>query len=159
MSFTTPDLCDAHEGKVSVVAPMFRRYGGRAAFAGQISTVTCFEDNSLVREALGKPGAGRVLVVDGGGSLRCALVGDQLALLGQSNGWAGIVVYGCIRDSAAISRMDIGVRALDTHPLKSVKRGAGQADEPVSFGGVRFVPGHYLYADDDGIIVSPAPLG
>ena len=158
MSFTTPDLCDAHEGQVSVVAPMFRRYGGRAAFSGQISTVKCFEDNSLVREALGKPGAGKVLVVDGGGSLRCALVGDQLAALGQTNGWAGIVVYGCIRDSAAISRMDIGVRALDTHPLKSVKRGVGQADEAVSFGGVRFVPGHYLYADDDGIIVSSVPL-
>jgi len=158
MSFTTPDLCDAHEDQVSVVAPMFRRYGGRAAFSGQISTVKSFEDNSLVREALGKPGAGRVLVVDGGGSLRCALVGDQLAALGQTNGWAGIVVYGCIRDSAAISRMDIGVLALDTHPLKSVKRGVGQADEPVSFGGVRLVPGHYLYADGDGIIVSPIPL-
>lgn len=158
MSFQTADLCDAHEGSVSVVEPMFRSYGGRAAFSGQISTIKCFEDNSLVREALGQPGAGRVLVVDGGGSLRCALVGDQLAALGQKNGWAGIVVYGCIRDSAAISRMDIGVRALDTHPLKSVKRGAGQADEPVSFGGVRFVPGHHLYADEDGIVVSPGPL-
>ena len=158
MSFQTTDLCDAHEGKVSVVEPMFQEYGGRAAFSGRISTVRCFEDNSLVREALGKPGAGKVLVVDGGGSLRCALLGDQLAALAERNRWEGIVVYGCIRDSEAIARVAVGVRALATHPMKSVKKGAGEADVSVNFGGVTFQPGHYLYADVDGIIVSAAAL-
>lgn len=158
MSFQTTDLCDAHEESVSVVAPMFRHYGGRGAFAGQISTVKCFEDNSLVREALGRPGAGKVLVVDGGGSLRCALLGDQLAALAEKNRWEGVVVYGCIRDSEAIARVGIGVCALATHPMKSVKKGAGDAEVPVSFGGVSFRPGHYLYADADGILVAAAPL-
>ena len=158
MSFKTPDLCDAHEGKVSVVAPLFRRYGGARAFCGTIATVKCFEDNSLVRDALGKAGQGKVLVVDGGGSLRCALVGDQLALLAHRNGWAGIVVHGCIRDSEDIEQVQIGVRALATHPRKSVKRGLGEADVAVTFGDVSFVPGHHLYADADGIIVSPEPL-
>jgi regulator of ribonuclease activity A len=158
MSFQTTDLCDAHEAAVSVVEPMFRSYGGRTAFAGQISTVKCFEDNSLVREALGKPGAGKVLVVDGGGSLRCALLGDQLAALAEKNRWEGVVVYGCIRDSEAIDRVAIGVRALATHPMKSVKKGVGETEVPVTFGGVTFRPGHYLYADADGIIVAATAL-
>jgi regulator of ribonuclease activity A len=158
MSFQTADLCDAHEDKVSVAEPMFRSYGGRSAFSGQISTIKCFEDNSRVREALGKPGAGRVLVVDGGGSLRCALLGDQLAALAEENRWSGVVVHGCIRDSEAIARMAVGIRALATHPRKSVKKGAGEADVPVTFGGVTFQPGHYLYADADGIILSPVAL-
>ncbi|HET9700451.1 MAG TPA: ribonuclease E activity regulator RraA [Burkholderiales bacterium] len=158
MSFQTTDLCDAHEGAVSVVEPMFQSFGGKAAFSGRISTVKCFEDNSLVREALGKPGGGRVLVVDGGGSLRCALLGDQIAALAEKNRWEGVVVYGCIRDSDAVDRVDIGVRALATHPLKSVKKGVGETDVPVTFGGVTFRPGHYLYADADGIIVAATPL-
>lgn len=158
MSFATTDLCDAHEGSVSVVEPMFQSYGGRSAFSGQISTVKCFEDNSLVREALGKPGVGKVLVVDGGGSLRCALLGDQLAALAEKNRWEGVVVYGCIRDSEAIGRVAIGVRALATHPMKSVKKGIGDADVAVTFGGVTFRPGHHLYADADGIIVASTPL-
>lgn len=158
MSFQTTDLCDAHEGAVNVVEPMFQSFGGKAAFSGQINTIKCFEDNSLVREALGKPGAGRVLVVDGGGSLRCALLGDQIAALAEKNRWEGVVVYGCIRDSEAIDRLDIGVRALATHPLKSVKKGVGDIDVPVTFGGVTFRPGHYLYADADGIIVAATPL-
>jgi regulator of ribonuclease activity A len=158
MTFKTPDLCDAHEGMVSIVAPMFQRYGGSPAFSGLIATVKCFEDNSRVREVLAKPGTGKVLVVDGGGSLRCALVGDQLALLGQKNGWAGVVVNGCIRDCEEIGRVAIGVRALATYPLKSVKRGIGEVEVAVTFGGVTFTPGHYLYADSDGIIVSPVAL-
>jgi regulator of ribonuclease activity A len=158
MDFQTADLCDQHEGKVRVLAPMFRSYGGRRAFHGAIATLKLFEDNSLVRKALESPGNGRVLVVDGGGSLRCALVGDQLAQLGVKNGWAGIVVWGCIRDSRAIGQMDIGVFALATHPQKSVKRGAGEADLPVSFGGVNFFPGHHLYADEDGVIVAESAL-
>jgi regulator of ribonuclease activity A len=158
MDFQTADLCDQHEGSVRAVAPMFRSYGGRRAFHGAVATLKLFEDNSLVRKALESPGNGRVLVVDGGGSLRCALVGDQLARLGVKNGWAGIVVWGCIRDSRAIGEMDIGVLALATHPQKSVKRGAGEADLPVSFGGVNFLPGQHLYADEDGVIVAEAAL-
>lgn len=158
MEFQTADLCDAHEGKVRVVSPMFRSFGGRPRFAGPIATLKVFEDNSLVRSALENPGRGRVLVIDGGGSLRCALVGDQLAQLGVSNGWAGIIVYGCIRDSRAIGGMDIGVFALGTHPRKSIKKGAGDADIAVSFGGVTFVPDEYVYADEDGVVVSAAAL-
>lgn len=158
MSIQTADLCDQNPGKVRVVAPMFRTYGGRSAFGGAIATLKLHEDNSLVRQALESPGNGRVLVVDGGGSLRCALVGDQLANLAVRNGWSGIVVYGCIRDAKAISGMEIGIRALDTHPLKSVKQGVGEADLTVTFGGVSFRPGDFLYADEDGIIVSESAL-
>ncbi|AUL99347.1 ribonuclease activity regulator protein RraA [Rhodocyclaceae bacterium] len=158
MNIQTADLCDAHEGRVRVVTPMFRSYGGRRSFGGPIATLKLFEDNSLVRTALSGPGEGRVLVIDGGGSLRCALVGDQLAQLGVSNGWAGIVVYGCIRDASAIGKMDIGVLALATHPQKSIKKGVGEQNIPVTFGGVTFVPGHYLYADDDGVIVAEQTL-
>lgn len=163
MNFKTPDLLDDNEdktrdGSVRVVAPMFRRYGGRPAFSGRIVTLKLFEDNSLVRETFGDDGTGKVLVVDGGGSLRCALVGDQLAILAHRNGWEGVVVYGCIRDSDDINAIDLGVRALDTHPLKSVKKGAGERDVAVTFGGVTFRPGEWLYADADGIVVSSASL-
>ena len=132
MTFKTPDLCDEFEtelGKtVRVVAPMFQCYGGRSSFSGEIVTLKIFEDNSLVREAFAENGKGKVLVIDGGGSLRCALVGDQLAILAKKNGWEGAVVYGCIRDSADINAIDIGVRALNTHPQKSIKKGAGDRD-------------------------------
>ena len=162
MSFKTPDLCDQFEpdlGKtLRVVAPMFKCYGGRQAFSGQIVTLKLFEDNSLVRTAFGEDGKGKVLVVDGGGSLRCALVGDQLAILAQKNGWEGVVVYGCIRDSGDINEIDIGVRPLDTHPQKSIKRNVGERDLPVSFGGVTFNPGEYLYADADGVLVAEKAL-
>ena len=158
MSFATADLCDQHEDKIKVVEPIFRTYGENLAFGGRIATVKVFEDNVLVRQALAEKGESRVLVVDGGGSLRCALVGDQLALLARDNGWSGIVVYGCIRDSAAIDGIPLGVRALATHPLKSIKKGAGDRNIPVTFAGVTFVPGQYLYADGDGVIVSPVDL-
>jgi regulator of ribonuclease activity A len=158
MTLATADLCDQHEGAVRVVEPIFRAYGGTPAFSGSIATVKVFEDNVLVRQALSESGAGRVLVVDGGGSLRCALVGDQIAVLARDNGWAGIVVYGCIRDSLAINDLAIGVRALGTHPLKSVKKGAGERGIPVTFAGVTFVPEHHLYADADGVIVAAQAL-
>lgn len=158
MTIQTTDLCDANEDKVSVVSPMFRSFGGRSAFGGPITTLKLFEDNALVRKTLETAGEGRVLVIDGGGSMRCALVGDQLAELGVRNGWGGIVVYGCIRDSKAIGAMNIGVFALGTHPRKTVKRNTGETDLPVTFGGVTFIPGHYLYADEDGVIVSPTAL-
>lgn len=158
MDLLTTDLCDAHEELVRVVDPMFSSFGGRSAFFGRIATLKLYEDNSLVRKALESPGDGRVLVIDGGGSLRRALVGDQLAALGVNNGWAGIVVYGCIRDSRAIGEMDIGMLAIDTHPMKTVKKNVGEADLPVCFGGVTFIPGEWLYADEDGVIVSESPL-
>ena len=158
MNVLTTDLCDAHEDKVRVVEPMFSSFGGRDAFHGRIATLKLFEDNSLVRKALESPGEQRVLVIDGGGSLRRALVGDQLAALAVTNRWAGIIVYGCIRDSGAISEMDIGVFALDTHPMKTVKRNVGEADIPVSFGGVTFTPGEWVYADGDGVIVSATAI-
>ncbi|MBZ0126813.1 MAG: ribonuclease E activity regulator RraA [Rhodocyclaceae bacterium] len=163
MEFQTADLCDKYEeqvraGQLRVLEPILNAYGGRESFHGRIVTLKLFEDNSLVRKALESEGRGRVLVIDGGGSLRCALVGDQLAALGVKNGWSGIVVYGCIRDSRAIGEMDIGVLALDTHPLKSIKKNTGEADIAVSFAGATFTPGHYLYADEDGVLVSPAAL-
>lgn len=154
----TTDLCDAHEDKVFVVEPMLRSFGGKALFGGEISTIKCHEDNTPVRVAVREEGRGRVLVVDGGGSKRCALLGDQLAALAVKNGWAGVVVYGCIRDSLEISGMPLGVLALDTHPRKSIKREDGQRDIAVRFGGVDFVPGHFLYADEDGVIVSAEAL-
>jgi len=162
MTFKTTDLCDEHESEIGtdihVVATLFQRYGARSRFCGEIVTLKLFEDNSLVRETLGEPGAGRVLVVDGGGSLRCALLGDQLAILAHKNAWEGVVINGCIRDSADIANIDLGVRALATHPQKSVKRGIGERDLPVVFGGVRFIPGAWLYADEDGIVVSARKL-
>jgi regulator of ribonuclease activity A len=157
MRIQTADLCDQHAA-IQVAEPIFNDYGGARAFGGPIATVKVSEDNVLVRTALEAVGAGRVLVVDGGGSLRCALVGDQLASLAQANGWAGIVVYGCIRDSRALAEIAIGVKALNTHPLKSAKRGAGERDVPVSFAGLTFIPGHFLYADEDGMVVSERAL-
>lgn len=158
MDLLTTDLCDAHEDQVRVVEPMFSSFGGRASFYGRIATLKLFEDNSLVRKALESPGENRVLVIDGGGSLRRALLGDQLAALGIKNRWAGVVVYGCIRDSRAIGAMNIGVFAIDTHPMKTVKKNVGEANVPVSFGGVTFTPGEWLYADEDGVIVSAVAL-
>jgi regulator of ribonuclease activity A len=158
MTFKTADLYDAHGDRLAVVAPMFKRYGRRQAFAGEVVTLKCFEDNKSVREVLGRDGRGKVLVIDGGGSLRTALVGDLIAKLAVDQGWAGMVVYGCIRDSAEIDTLDIGVRALDTNPTRPVKRVDGEPDVPVSFAGVTFRPGQHLYADEDGIVVAAARL-
>lgn len=159
----TTDLLDNNEALIQqeqlrILAPMFQRYGGKTAFAGQIVTLKLFEDNSLVRAVLGESGTGKVLVIDGGGSMRCALLGDQLAEMAVKNGWEGVVVYGCIRDSAAINALPLGVRALNTHPLKTVKKNIGERDVNVTFGGVTLKPGEWLYADDDGVIVSTTPL-
>jgi regulator of ribonuclease activity A len=156
-NWTTTDLCDAHPEALAIATPVFRSFGGRRRFAGAIATVRCFEDNSLVRERLDEPGGGRVLVVDGGGSLRCALLGDQLGALGVRNGWAGVVVWGCVRDTEALGGMDLGVLALAAHPLRSVKRGQGEREVPVEFAGATFRPGHVLYADADGVVIAPVP--
>lgn len=158
MTFQTPDLCDENEGKVKVATPMFQAYGGKTRFHGQIQTVKVFEDNVFVRDMLSESGSGKVLVVDGGGSLRCALVGDLIAAMAQKNGWEGIIVYGCIRDSGVINGIDIGVRALNTNPLKSVKQGAGYKNIPVTFAGITFEPGQFVYVDEDGIITSATAL-
>lgn len=158
MSFATADLYDEHEENLRVATPMFNDYGGKKSFSGPASTVKVFEDNSLVRAALEEPGEGRVLVVDGEASLRCALVGDMLAELGKNNGWQGIIAYGCIRDSAVIANIDIGVKALNTNPRKSVKKGVGERDVSVTFADVTINPGEYVYADEDGVVISVEKL-
>jgi regulator of ribonuclease activity A len=153
--FSTCDLCDAHERDpaLRVLPPVFCAFGGAAAFYGTAVTLQCFEDNSLVRAALEEPGAGRVLVIDGGASLRCALVGGALAALGAKHGWAGIVVDGCVRDEAEMAAASIGVRALALHPLRSEKRGQGRRDVVVKVQGVTIHPGEWIAADADGVIV------
>jgi regulator of ribonuclease activity A len=158
MAFCTSDLCDAHGDRVRVLEPALKDFGGVARFSGPIVTVRAPEDNSLVRAALEEPGQGRVLVVDGGGSMRCALLGDQLGVLARDHGWAGVVINGYIRDSEAISTIAIGVRALGTVPRKSEKKGRGERDVPLTFGGVTFLPGEWLYADADGIVVAESAL-
>ena len=151
----TADLYDVYEDKLQVCEPGFKHFGGHRSFQGQIATLKCFEDNSLVSKQLGQPGKGRILVVDAGGSLRCAMLGDILAQKAVDNGWAGVLIFGCIRDREEISKMPLGVLALATNPRKSIKRGAGDADLPVNFAGVTFRPGEWLYADPDGVVVLP----
>ena len=158
LSKGTADLCDENGDRVQVCEPVFHAFGGRRAFQGPISTIRCFEDNSRVKEAVESPGQGKVLVVDGGGSRRRALLGDKLGEAAVRNGWAGVIIHGCIRDSAELGRMDLGVRALGTIPLRSDKRGEGERDVPVRFAGVTFRPGEFVYVDEDGVIVSPASL-
>jgi regulator of ribonuclease activity A len=152
------DLCDAHPNDVRIVDPVFRDFGGNRLFGGPIATLQLFEDNSLVRESLEQPGNGRVLVVDGGGSLRCALLGGNLAQLAEKNGWSGVVVYGAVRDTRELAAAKVGVKALAPHPKKSNKKGIGERDVLVTFAGVTFKPGEHLYADEDGIIVSAKSL-
>jgi len=158
MSFKTADLCDEYPDSLQICEPGFSSYGGRPRFFGQISTIKCHEDNSLVREAVAEPGEGRVLVVDAGGSKRCAMLGDMLAAKAAAKGWSGVLMYGLIRDSVDIAQMHLGVKALGTCPLKSVKKGIGERDVVVRFSGVTFVPGEYLYADEDGIVCSATAL-
>lgn len=159
MTFATCDICDANEDKLSagtlaVLPPVFQAFGKRLKFSGPATTLKVFEDNVLVRAALETPGNGHVLVVDGGGSLRCALVGGNLGLLAEKNGWAGIVVNGCIRDSEEINSCDIGVRALATHPQRSSRKGVGDRNIAVSIAGVTVKPGNWIYADADGVLVA-----
>ena len=159
MDFVTCDLCDVNEGKVSVVTGLnWFSYGGRKVFGGQAVTVKCFEDNSRVKELLGTPGEGKVLVVDGGGSLRNALIGDMIAESAVKNGWAGIIIYGACRDVDELAKLDFGVMTLGCVPIKSVRREEGQVDIEVSFGGVSVVSGDYVYADNNGVIVSKEKL-
>lgn len=159
MGFSTTDLCDAHGDKVRVpVLPGLRDLGGRIDFHGVVSTILAFEDNSRVREAVAEPGKGRVLVVDAGGSLRRAMLGDLLAAKAVENGWEGLIIVGAIRDSAAIAKLDLGVKALGVCPRKTEKLGAGQRDVPLELGGIVVAPGQFVYADADGIVFSDVAL-
>lgn len=157
MRFATADLSDDHPD-VQVADPQLRDFGGLPHFAGPIQTVHAPEDNSLVRQELEKDGKGRVLVVDGEGSMRCALLGDRLAALAIEHGWAGVVINGCVRDTDALAGMRVGIKALASHPRRSEKRGRGDVGVPLGFAGVAFEPGAWLYADADGVVVADRPL-
>ena len=150
----TADLVDDIGPDVRSCDLQLRQFGGRTQFAGPITTVKCFQDNALLKSVLSEPGDGGVLVIDGDGSLHSALVGDVIAGLGVENGWAGLIINGAVRDSAMLRTLDIGIKALGTNPRKSTKTGEGRRDVAVEFGGVVFEPGHLLYSDDDGIVVT-----
>ncbi|MGW6056790.1 ribonuclease E activity regulator RraA [Streptomyces sp. NPDC055189] len=151
----TADLVDQHGTELRVCDLQFRQYGGHRAFAGPIRTVSCHQDNGLLRDLLRTPGDGHILVVDGGGSLRTALTGDLIATAARDNGWAGLVLHSAVRDSTALARLELGIKALGTIPRKSSKEGRGELDVPVTFGGVTFAPGDILHADDDGVALLP----
>lgn len=150
---STADLCDAHPG-VEVLEPGFINFGGIDRFSGEAVTVKVFEDNSRVREMLAEAGRGRVLVVDGGGSIRCAMLGDTLARMAADNGWSGVVVYGCVRDADELGRIALGIQAIGTHPRRSDKRGEGEIGATLRIGGVPVRPGDWIYADNDGIVIA-----
>lgn len=150
----TADLVDEIGDDVRSCDTQFRQFGARPEFAGIISTVRCFEDNALLKSVLSEPGTDRVLVIDGGGSLHTALVGDVIAELARTNGWAGLIIHGAVRDAATLRTIDIGIKGLGTNPRKSAKNGTGERDVTVRIGGVDFVPGHVAFSDEDGIVVA-----
>jgi regulator of ribonuclease activity A len=151
----TADLCDREGARALVAEPVFRDFGGHVAFAGPVATVRVRDDNLLVRQTLDTPGLGRVLVIDGGGSRRCALLGDNLAALAIDRGWAGVIVFGCVRDAAALATLPLGIKALATHPKRGDKMGVGDLDVPVTIAGITITPGAMLTADADGVVVTP----
>lgn len=163
MSLPTPvcDLCDVHKddasGDFRVLPPVFRPFGGASRFSGPVSTVRCFEDNTLVKSALDEPGQGRVLVVDGGASLRRALLGGNLGTAAARNGWAGVLINGCVRDVAELQPLPIGILALAPMPMPPRKQGQGERDVAVLVQGVWVQPGDWLYVDEDGVIVQAGP--
>jgi regulator of ribonuclease activity A len=154
----TADLCDSFHRELNICEIDFRSYGGRKQFYGPIATVEVFEDNVLVRQAIETVPPGTVLIVDGGGSRRCALLGDRLAALGVSRGLAGFIIHGCVRDVAELAALDVGILALGSTPWKSRKDGSGRRDTVLRFGGVEWAPGHYVYADEDGVVIAPRQL-
>lgn len=158
MIISTPNLCDAHPELIRVVDPVFKNYGDKSSFGGEIVTVKCFEDNSRVKELANTEGTGKVMVVDGGGSLKKALLGDLIAQSAADNGWAGFIIFGCIRDVEPIGTMKIGVKALNSIPLKTERKGVGEKDILITFAGVTFNPGEFVYSDETGIIVSSEQL-
>lgn len=149
-----PEICDQYPDVIDILEPMLGNFGHRETFYGEIVTIKAFEDNSKVREQVSQDGAGKVLVVDGGSSMRRAMLGDMLAEKAAKNGWAGIIINGCVRDVNAMAEIDLGVQALGSHPLKTDKRDIGDVNVAVSFGGVTFNPGHYVYADNNGVLVT-----
>jgi regulator of ribonuclease activity A len=158
MTFSTCDLCDQFPDRIRVLAPIFRHYGGRTRFSGSIATIKCFEDNVFIREAAVEEGRGRIMVIDGGGSLRSALVGDGIAEWARDHGWAGMIIHGCVRDTAALAKVDLGVMAIGVNPVTPGKRRVGARDVAVTFGDVRFVPGEYAYCDEDGVVIASEQL-
>lgn len=158
MEYNTSELCDMYLDVVDVVEPMFSNYGGCNSFGGSISTIKCFEDNGLIAEVLQEDGEGKVLLVDGGGSLRRALVDASIAEIAANNNWEGIIVYGSVRDVDTLEEIDIGIQALASIPVGADGNGIGEVEVPVNFGGVTFLPGDHIYADNTGVILSPEPL-
>lgn len=158
MTFKTTDLCDQFEQQVRVLAPVFRDFGGRISFHGEAVTVKCFEDNSRIKELSLTPGAGKVLVVDAGGSPRCAVLGDVIAGDFVKNGWEGVVLVGYVRDTAALAALQLGVKALGAMPRRSFKRAEGQKNLSVEVGGQICAPGDHIYADEDGVIILNEPI-
>jgi len=158
MNFKTSDMYDDHLEALQVAAPIFRDFGGKAAFYGEIVTLKALEDNTYLKAIFETDGHGKVLIVDSSGSIRAAMMGDVMASLGADNGWEGVIINGCIRDSADVAKIDIGVKALGTIPRKTVKRNQGVRNIPVHFADITFNPGEFLYADEDGIVVSQSAL-
>lgn len=156
MTLSTCDLSDEHGENARIPSPVFRDFGGRLAFHGRAVTVKCFEDNSRVKEILATPGNGRVLVVDGGGSMRCALLGDMIAKDAVANGWSGVVVFGCVRDTAVLAGLDIGIKAIGTNPRRSTRRGEGTPHIAIDIAGIQVAEGDVIVADGDGIVVIAA---
>ena len=154
----TADLCDDYAASLKLCRTYFHSYGKKREFHGEIRTVEVYEDNALVKESLQTIEPGTVLVVDGGGSFNCALLGDQLAAIAEERNIHGIIIHGCVRDSGDLANINVGIKALGTCPFKSIKRGEGKKDETLSFGEVEWIPGQYVYADDDGIVISEQPL-
>jgi len=160
---STPDICDTYEtkiadGSIAILEPLFTSFGRNRSFYGEAVTIKCFEDNSVLKELVATPGLGKVIVMDGGGSKRRAILGDMLAEKASKNGWVGMVINGCIRDVDEINDTDIGVKALATHPMKTQKRGVGDLNVAVTFGGHTIRPGYWVYADGNGILVSDTKL-
>ena len=159
---STPDLCDSYAADstacLKVLDAIFNSYGGHTEFYGQVVTIKCFEDNSVVKQLVDTPGEGRVIVMDGGGSLRKAILGDRLAAKASENGWAGLIINGCIRDCEEIAAIDLGVKAINTHPVKTEKRGLGDLNISVTFAGQTIEPGDWIYADNNGVIVTKVEL-
>jgi len=156
--FKTTDLYDTYLEELQVAAPIFRDFGGKTKFCGQIVTLKAVDDNSFLKQSFEQDGTGKVLVVDAGASMRCAMMGDMMADLGASNGWQGVIIHGCIRDSADVAKVNIGVKALATIPRKTTKRNQGILNIPVHFADVSFNPGEYVYADEDGIVITQTKL-
>ncbi|CAH0527229.1 ribonuclease E activity regulator RraA [Vibrio hippocampi] len=158
MEYSTSALCDIYLEQVDVVEPMFSNFGGRASFAGQVTTIKCFEDNGIIRDILEQDGEGRVLLIDGGGSLRKALIDADIAQQAEESNWEGIIVYGCVREVDELEGMDIGIQALASIPVGAIQTEVGEVDIPVNFGGVTFLPEDYVYADNTGVILSQESL-